>query len=205
VAPRDVCLKTHHANVDIDGIPLIPPRLTKQAVYLVRDPRDVAVSYTRHSGGTIDKTIAVMANNNHAPSRGNGLVDYCLSWSSHVHSWMNCKFPVKMVRYEEMITDKHDAFRKIMIGLGYRDVDEERLQFAIDQTSLANLRRLEEKEGFRESKHDTFFGQPDASSDDVERIGQWKDILTTEQVEKIESDHGKIMVKLGYDLSLVTV
>jgi hypothetical protein len=61
IFPREACLKTHCAAVDMDGIPLIPPRLTKQAVYLVRDPRDVAISYASHAGATIDKTIEKMA------------------------------------------------------------------------------------------------------------------------------------------------
>ena len=41
---RDACLKTHHANITVDDIPMCPAKLSKGALYLIRDPRDIVVS-----------------------------------------------------------------------------------------------------------------------------------------------------------------
>ena len=37
------------------------PELTAGAIYIVRDPRDIAVSFSHHVGRSIDDTIAFMA------------------------------------------------------------------------------------------------------------------------------------------------
>ena len=54
-----VFVKTHNARLQVAGAPLITPEVTAGAIYIVRDPRDVAVSYSRHRGRSIDDTIAV--------------------------------------------------------------------------------------------------------------------------------------------------
>jgi hypothetical protein len=42
-------------------MPLVTPAVTAGAIYIVRDPRDVAVSYSRHLGRPLDETIELMA------------------------------------------------------------------------------------------------------------------------------------------------
>ena len=198
IHPRDACFKTHNAAVEIDGIPLIPPRLTKEALYLVRDPRDVAISYARHLGRSVDETIGLMASNQHVGDRSPAIKDYILSWSTHVNSWLRIKaFPVHVVRFEDMVADRAGAFRRILPALGFRKIDEDGFQFAMEQTELENLKRLERENGFREAKADRFFHTGLA--------GQWRDVLTTEQVESIETHHRESMTQVGYKPSLIGV
>lgn len=198
VWPRDTCLKTHHAAVEIDGIPLIPARLTKEAVYLIRDPRDVAVSYARHSGRSIDETIGIMANNAHAGDRGNNVKDFIASWSTHVDSWLNIRvFPVHVFQFEDILADKEVAFRQILPALGFRQIDEAKFQFAMEQTDFPNLQRQEREHGFREAKHDRFFH--------TGKAGQWREILSDEQVGRIETNHRQSMIRAGYEPSLMGV
>ena len=45
-------VKTHNARTRAFGVELILPRYTRAAVYIIRDPLDVAVSYARHYGMT---------------------------------------------------------------------------------------------------------------------------------------------------------
>jgi aryl sulfotransferase len=198
IAPRDACFKTHMAAVEVDGIPLIPPRLTKQAVYIVRDPRDVAVSYAAHSGKSIGSTINLMASNEHVGKRSSSVQDIILSWSSHVDSWLNVKaFPVMVVRYEDMVSDKEKTFRTILPALGFRRIDEAAFTFAMEQTEFTKLQRAEEIDAFREAKHDRFFR--------VGRSGYWRDVLSESQVEKIERNHHNSMLRCGYEPSLIGV
>lgn len=193
IDPRDACFKTHNANIAIDGIPLIPPRLTKQAVYLVRDPRDVAISYARHSGCSVDDTIDIMADNNHVGNRDGPLQDVILSWSSHVDSWRRAKFPVMVVRFEDLVSDTEAAFRRILPGLGFRNIDESAFRFALEQTRFENLQRLELEGDFREAKHDRFFRSG--------QTRQWEGVLTAEQVAQIEGNHRHSMEAMGYETS----
>lgn len=198
IAPRDACFKTHMAAGDFEGIPLIPPRLTKEAVYLARDPRDVAVSYARHCGTSIDEIIAVMASDQHVGNRHCAVKDYILSWSKHVDSWLGIKaFPVHLVRFEDMIADREKAFRQILPALGFRRIDEAAFGFAMEQTEFENLQRLEREKGFREAKRDKFFH--------TGRAGQWQDVLTSKQVERIETGHREQMTRVGYQPSIVGV
>jgi hypothetical protein len=64
-APRDILLKTHNLHGDYLGLPLVREDLTVGGVYMVRDPRDVAVSLADHSGSSIDDAIALMTPPNH--------------------------------------------------------------------------------------------------------------------------------------------
>lgn len=191
IAPRDACFKTHNANVAVDGISIIPPRLTKQAVYLVRDPRDVAISYSKHSNISIDKTIDIMASNEHVGKRS-PIDDIIMSWSANVDSWINSpKFPVELVKFEDMIADREGTFRRILPALGFREIDEEALQFALNETSFENLKKQEGDSGFRESKSGSFFR--------VGKAEQWRDNLTADQILRIENNHRHTMQRCGYE------
>ena len=92
--PCDACLKTHHANLGINNIFLCPAQISKGAVYLIRDPRDIAVSFSKHVGLSIDETIDLMGNekatistNKENKDKGSWTHDYLMSWSTHVKSW----------------------------------------------------------------------------------------------------------------------
>ena len=45
--------KTHAANIKIDGFDYTDQDTTKCAIYIVRDPRDVVLSYSKFSGSNI--------------------------------------------------------------------------------------------------------------------------------------------------------
>lgn len=196
--PRDACFKTHNAALIVGGVQLIPPYLTKEALYIVRDPRDVAVSYSRHGGKTIDETIEMMAQNNHNGKREHNIRDYICTWSEHVNSWLDIRaFPVHVMRFEDMIADRDTAFRHILPALGFRTIDEDSFEFALEQTSFKALQAKERATKFREAKHCKFFRQG--------RAGVWREILSAEQVERIETTHRDAMLRVGYEPSLVGV
>ena len=54
-------VKTHHALVMDRGHPTINFKVTSGAVYLVRNPLDVAISYAHHMDSDIDHAIEAMA------------------------------------------------------------------------------------------------------------------------------------------------
>jgi len=55
-------LKTHASFARVKGYPTINLDMTLAAIYIVRNPLDVAISYSHHSSQDIDHIIAQMAN-----------------------------------------------------------------------------------------------------------------------------------------------
>lgn len=198
-ACKHVCLKTHHAKVQVDDIPLFPPKISAGGVYIIRDPRDVAISFADHLAESLDKTIENMNTieyvNEHQESK---LIHVLTTWSMHVTTWTvkNKDIPITVIRYEDMLKYPQHEFTRILHALGIKNVNNDKLLFAIEQTKFNNLQRIEKKQGFRElGKGKKFFR--------VGKANQWPEILTPEQVEKIEEAHGEVMEQHGYELSKV--
>ncbi|OYV36233.1 MAG: hypothetical protein B7Z81_07600, partial [Acidocella sp. 20-61-6] len=84
-----VFIKTHNAALKIHDVELCTTAVSAGAVYIVRDPRDVAVSYARYTGQSVDQTIAFMGKRG-AANRGTDtqVFEYLSSWSAHVQSWI---------------------------------------------------------------------------------------------------------------------
>lgn len=195
-ASKHVCLKTHHAKVKVEESLLIHPNISAGSVYIVRDPRDVAISYADHLGWSIDEVISVMGKHEFiAQHPVTNLIHFLTTWSTNVDTWTikNNDVPVEVIRYEDMLTDSDTAFRRILKGLGVTDINEDKFDFALKETTFSNLQKLENKGGFREKgKGKKFFRKG--------KFGQWKMKLTNEQCKMIQKDHGEVMERYGYNV-----
>ncbi|MEL7187653.1 MAG: sulfotransferase domain-containing protein, partial [Pseudomonadota bacterium] len=98
-------IKTHNQNSVAFDVELVPPALTRSAIYILRDPRDMVISYASHLGLTVDKAIEGMNNvNNATAGTSENVQQYLGRWSDHVTSWTRTKkFPVLTLRYEDML------------------------------------------------------------------------------------------------------
>jgi hypothetical protein len=189
-----VFVKTHNARLAVAGVPLITPAVTAGAIYIVRDPRDIAVSYSRHRGRSIDETIAFMADPEAATGGTDSQVFELLStWSGNANSWTSPSDPrVRVVRYETIVHDPASVFGAIITWLG-QTPPPERLQRAIRFSSFAEMRAQEQANGFKErtSESDGLFfetGKP----------GHWREVLSPVQQLRIERDHETMMRRFGY-------
>ncbi len=193
VFPDSVFVKTHMALTEIAGAPLITMDYTAGAIYIVRDPRDVAISSASHFGTDIDGAIEIM---NSAQARTgfteSNVPQYYGTWSQHVQSWTAMPHrALLIVRYEDMLTKPGPTFRKVAEFLGLKP-PLERLQKAIRFSSFGEMKKQEEREGFieRSDLSSAFFR--------AGKAGQWRDRLTPSQIEKIVADHGDVMRKFHY-------
>jgi len=102
--------KIHDACWQLDnGEWLVSETATAGALYFIRNPLDVAISFANHLNSTIDKAINAMAfpkrgylGDNH-PKLTHQLEQRRLTWSGHVASWVdNPVFNCHVIRYEDM-------------------------------------------------------------------------------------------------------
>lgn len=192
---KDVVIKTHNAKLTVSGMPLIPVPLSGGAIYIVRDPRDIVLSYASHMGKSAADTVPIMNDQGHITfSKRNHLFHVISSWSQHVTSWTQTKdFPVIIVRYEDLLSQPDNMFRQVLKALGVEEVDEAAFQFALEQTTFANLTKMEDEQGFIERSElskDKFFR--------VGKVGQWKTGLLADQQDQLITDHVDVMKGLGY-------
>ena len=190
--------KIHDAYTYLpNGDPLIPPDGCLGALYLVRNPLDVAISFANHQGCSIDNAIEMMNNPEMAFCKRTNtqypqVRQKLLSWSDHVKSWRQApNIPVQFIRYEDMLSDSLATFSKAMQFLKI-ETPPEAIKKAIDATHISKLQTLESETGFNEKppKLERFFRKGIS--------GDWKTTLTPQQIQRIINDHGEVMQTLGY-------
>ncbi|HVJ52617.1 MAG TPA: sulfotransferase domain-containing protein [Aliidongia sp.] len=191
--PDLVFVKTHNAVGNAAGRPLLTPEVTAGAIYMLRDPRDIAISYSRHTGLSLDATIAFMAEPGAAAGGDDSKVFEQLgTWSGHVLSWTPVLHPrLLTLRYEDMLDDPRHSFGKVVRFLG-GEPPPDRLERAIGFSSFATLRTQEQSHGFveRPATSSAFFRAGQAR--------QWREALSRAQISRIERDHGDQMRRFGY-------
>lgn len=189
----DTFVKTHNASVKFLGYPLIHQDLTAGAIYVVRNPLDVCVSLTHHYGTDIDTTIDILADST-IGSKTNDKIVYEVhkSWSIHVESWTGQQRPgLAVLRYEDMLKNPIKTFGGLTQFLGLNP-PRPRLERAIERSSFKALRAQEDQKGFKEKSPfaEKFFR--------AGRAGQWRELLTQAQIDKIVAQHKQQMQRFGY-------
>jgi len=191
--PDTVFAKTHNALLEDMGYPTVNMEVTAGGIYVVRNPLDVAISYSHHLSLPLDEMIDIMGRPGAMtnPSEKN-VHEVQGSWSQHVESWTGKPNPRLLVlRYEDMLESPFKSFGAVAKFLGI-NAPRDRLDKAIKQSSFKVLKNQEKAKGFieRPAKAEAFFRKGEA--------GQWRHDLTPEQVQRIVSDHREQMERFGY-------
>jgi len=190
-------LKVHDAFEHNDeGQPIFSKRATAGAIYLIRNPLDVAVSYAHHSDKSTDKVVRLMRYDDAmlggSGTAGGQLPQKVKSWSSHVSSWADAPgLNVRVFRYEDMITRTVDVFTEI-VRFAKLKVDESQVRKAVEFSRFERLQAQEAAQGFREKQPtaDSFFRRGKA--------GTWREVLSESQVSRIINHHRTVMRRFGY-------
>lgn len=167
------------------------PSLYSRAVYLVRDPRDVILSEHRHQTkfGFYRRPLDDFVDD-FVAGRVHGLG----TWSSHVERWLDASERddqrVIVVRFEALRSDAAGQLARIAAFLGL-DADPDRLEFAIEASSLARMRKAEDRS-------DMARVNPEIRHISEGKVGGWSERLTAGQQERIERAAGPVMERLGY-------
>ena len=175
-------VKTHCMIGLAEGVPLIPPDVTAGAIYLIRNPFDVAPSYARHQGVDIDQTIELMADQQNFHGSRKNIFELIGRWDTHIHGWTNAKgLACHVVRYEDLLADTERSFRDLL-GFLNAEINDGQLRRAIRLTRFNELQKQEQEKGFRErpAQMERFFARGAA--------GGWRDELTPAQVARIRAE-----------------
>ena len=187
-------VKTHNACIFVDGQPLITPAATAGAIYIVRNPLDVAVSFSHHFQVSLERAVQILCEKNKSlpPSAGN-LEVHLDSWSGHVRSWLEAPgMRLHLLRYEDMAENAETTFAALISYLQL-PMHEERLRKAVAFSAFDSLKSQEDRHGFVEARSDgksRFFREGKA--------GSWKDVLSHDQVRRLIECHRPMMMRLGY-------
>jgi hypothetical protein len=186
-------VKTHNQNARVHGAPLIPANLTRLAVYLVRNPLDMVLSYANHYGMPVATAAeAISARSNQIVPDATNVAQYLGNWSEHVSGWTRTRdFPVLTLRYEDLEDDPTATFAKVLRRMRI-PVEDARLERAIRFSSFDEMRKQEDRTGFVEkSRHAERFFRSGES-------GRWRAELPEEAVERICARHERVMKRFGY-------
>ena len=189
---RTLFVKTHNFAGSYDGHPLHNPDVTAGAVYVVRNPLDVAISVAHHFGTDIDTAIERLGSDDVGTLNDALFVSQVLgSWSTHVASWADQAAPrLLVVRYEDLLEKPAKTFGKVakLLGVG----DRGRVERAIRHASFGTLAKMEQRDGFVEAsdKASRFFR--------VGRSNQWRETLSRDQVARVVAAHREQMQRFKY-------
>lgn len=188
--------KSHEAYIKIKyGNWLLPQKPSYKAIYLVRNPFDVCVSFAHHNGqANCNKTIELMCENRMKTKGNNTLFSEHLgSWSENIKSWLK-NFPkdrLLVVRYEDMLLNSFETFSRIteFIGLNYTTGQ---IETAIEKSSFNELKEKENNTPFFEKPVNSirFFRKG--------KNGEGNEILSEFQKERIIKCHKEMMLRFDY-------
>lgn len=200
ISRKVMYIKIHDAYTfsEFDSLPLVPTEPTKMAIYLVRNPLDVALSLANHLDITVDNAIdnfLINPTSTFGKKTNNGSQQFFQmlgTWSDHVESWLKYPtFPVHFIRYEDLKAMPFETFKGALNAIGL-EVSDTQINQAIELTRFEKLKEQEQKRGFSEKmvSANSFFFKGVA--------GRWKSELTEKQIKKIKEVNQPMMQHFGY-------
>lgn len=171
-----------------------------RVIYIVRDPRDVAISEYHYQRKTrtiadqfpLDEYVSRFIAGKTCPEDG--------SWGENVASWIvtrhgDARF--LLLHYESLLSDTVGQLARIADFLAILATPQ-RLEKVAELSSADRMRKLEATQSdasslMKGSRKDMPFVR-------AAKSGGWKTDLPGDSVKKIEEAWGPLMVHLGYDL-----
>lgn len=189
--------KTHSANISYLQKNFTDEKTTEGLIYIIRDPRDVVISYSKHLNKSIDEVIDIMQHTNAITYSAKGNYPIILSrWDYHIKSWHKLKVPKLFIKYEHIL-ENTDSVINLLIKflnnkLGYSiKIDDGTIDKIIFNTGFEKMKKQENISGFLEaSRYNPFFREG--------KKDQWKQLLNNNQISRITKTFKNAMMKFDY-------
>jgi hypothetical protein len=173
----------------------------RRIIYIVRDPRDVAVSNynweiklrSNPESYPIESSVPHWMAGHSWPRIG--------SWADNVNSWLATRQghdSFLLLRYEDIQENPQRELARVAQFMSLNR-DPERINQAIALSSAARMRKMEETQGTKWVA--TFHTRNDKTYIPNAFSGGWRFALPQKTVTEIEARWGALMKQLGYKLS----
>ena len=166
-------IKSHSCYVSMFNNWFTSTEKTAGYIYILRDPRDIAISWAKHANLSYDDSIGFMLNFNSCIEWAQTISElpdhiipktFVSSWDEHVLSWTNNKLevPKLILKYEDLVYKKKEVIKIIIkffeqsYGIKF-NLDNKKITNIINSTSFEQLKSQETKYGFEESVSGEFF------------------------------------------------
>lgn len=164
----------------------------RRSILLVRDPRDIAVSYfhfLHDRRGDFNGSLAEFV-------RGfaSGTVDHYGTWHDHVTSWLNGGSEQIVVRYEDLRDRPAEELARLIDSLG-KSADPELITRVVESNSMSRMREKEE----RSSEAPPPGSSADARFVRAGAVGGWQTSLDAASISLIDAAMGETMARVGYE------
>ena len=196
-----VFLKTHNALINIENNEFTNSDLTLAIIYIIRDPRDVVVSYSKYRHLDYDKTIEHMIGSKaNVPfvrdAKDVSNIEITGSWGFHYNSWKDgiSVIPRIIIKYEDLLSNSEKIFTNLIVFLSNimkLKVNYEKIKSSNNLSTFTNLKNFETKNKFFENNSSENFFR-------IGKSGNWKKELNKDQIKKIEDSFKTEMINLGY-------
>ena len=195
-------IKTHSILQDINGYKFTDLSNTLGAIYIVRDPRNVAVSFANHYQISIQEAVNNLIEFKTLSGKQNTIV-HIGSWSAHYNSWkaLNNFGRCLAIKYEDLVSDTKKTFLKILnfisiISKAKFTIDNSKLNLVLKTTTFEILQKLEQNVGFGEASKDKYNNPVIFFKDGPQN--KWKQHLNHDQETLIINSFHKEMKELKY-------
>ena len=160
-----------------------------KVIYLIRDGRDVYVSYYFHrlKQLPVDYTFReFLMRQDHYPC----------TWGQHVSSWLIKRSSSKflIVKYEDLIADCLKQLKRITNFLSLEPT-EDQIKLAMKKSSFDNMRRLELEKGRLYKDHGPKIFMRKG------KTGDWKNFFAKNEKTVFKSREGQPLITLGYEFN----
>jgi len=180
---------------------LTPPRVIKshalyqpsypKVIYLVRDGRDVYVSYYYYRLNQLEA--------------GTSFSDfirkedlYPCSWDMHIQSWYEASLQqsnILFIRYEDLLKDAEIEISRMMDFTGI-EVSREIIIKAIEDSKFEKMKKIDQDKGRKYT--------PSGVKDFVRKgkSGTWRKEFTPDDMAYFKETAGDLLIKMGYEKDL---
>ncbi len=178
-APRPHIIKSH-APFD-PGFPRV--------VYLVRDPRDVYVSYYHYMRKRLPEGMSI--------SEFLRMDDlHPCHWHEHVAGWID-KPSVMLIRYEDMLADTHAQLRRCIDFWSGWEFSDTQIDIAVKASRFDQMKQIEQQSGLP-FKNDTHKQQSSTFMRKGKK-GDWVNYYDPADLAYLDDKCGGLMKRFGYE------
>lgn len=172
----------------------------KKVLYIVRDPRDIILSYYRYhkKKGSIELGLDIEEYTKIFIRQSVTKIEDFGTWGENVGSWVGAKEgrdDFKLIRYEDLRRNTSNILAEVLTFLGI-NYSKKSIIRAVKNSSIDNMRVLEQ---FNNNSWVSIAGSdPGIPFIGPGEVGGWRSNLSIRSVQLIEKSWPELMAELGY-------